>query len=147
MNIEINNNAVIKHIENLGKNAINAIKFDELAAKGKQIILERTDSGVDVNNNAFAAYSPAYIEFKSKTHSDLGVNLQYNNDMLNSVISEGSNEEGIIFFADSVNEIKALKHIEGEGVPKRDFFGLNDDDNAVLGEMAERHIGIYLDSL
>ena len=147
MNIEIDNRAVIRHIENLGINAINAIKFDELAAKGKQIILERTDSGNDVDGNAFADYSPSYIAFKSKTHSDLGVNLQYSNNMLNSIVSEGRNEEGIISFADSRMAERAAKHNEGLGVPKREFFGLNDDDSAVLGEMAERHIGIYLDSL
>ena len=50
----------------------------------KEIILERTDKGFDMNKSKFTAYSPMYSALKGKSV----VNLQDTNKMLQSIDSK-----------------------------------------------------------
>ena len=105
--VDIDNSGVLNMLNNLSDNIVRSIRFDELATKGKELILVRTASGQDVTGQSFAEYSASYKAFKSKTRDVSKVNLMYDNDMLNSIQADSlTADSGVIFFADAVNAEK-----------------------------------------
>lgn len=139
---------IVRRLANAGKAVTEAIDFSRLGAKGVQLITERTDTGIDVHGNPFKEYSPAYYLEKSKTHSDMTVNLQNSNDMLSALSSSSDDDSALIYFLSSVENSKAYKHNTGTGgVPKREFFGLNESDANDLSKIATADIQRYLDAL
>ena len=106
-------------------------RFPNIVTKGleqagvqlKEIILERTDRGLDFNKRRFVPYSPSYAEEKGKTV----VNLQDTNDMLQSIDSQLKNKNQVqLFFREQTQAKKALFHQKGLGkLPERIFFKFN----------------------
>ena len=106
-------------------------RFPNLVTKGleqagvqlKEIILERTDRGLDFNKTKFTPYSQAYAEEKGKTV----VNLQDTNKMLQSIDSKLKSKNKVqLFFRSQTQARKALFHQKGLGkLPERKFFAFN----------------------
>lgn len=92
-------------------------------------IIERTESGKDINGKAFKPYSKMYkdsLEYESfgKT-SD--VNLKLTGQMLGTLDVLETNESKVtIGWNDGTESAKAYNHNVGDTVPKRQFFGLTD---------------------
>ena len=106
-------------------------RFPNIVTKGleqagvqlKEIILDRTDRGLDFNKRKFTPYSQAYAEEKGKTV----VNLQDTNKMLQSIDSKLKNKNRVqVYFRSQTQARKALFHQKGLGkLPERPFFGFN----------------------
>jgi hypothetical protein len=92
------------------------------------IILDRTDSGIDKEGHAFKKYSKSYIKsdiFAAYNKSPSNVNLELTGAMKSDLSVTGTDRTGVtIGFKDSEQEEKALRHITGDGVPVRDFLGV-----------------------
>ena len=104
----------------------------------KEIILERTNKGKDLNKRKFTRYSPSYAEEKSKKT----VNLQDTNDMLQSIDSKVKNKNQVqIYFRSQSQAKKALWHQQGMGkLPQRKFFGYNLATEKVIRRTFEKFI-------
>ena len=104
----------------------------------KEIILERTDKGFDMNKSKFTAYSPMYSALKGKSV----VNLQDTNRMLQSIDSKIKNKNQVqIYFRSQTQAKKALWHQQGMGkLPQRKFFGYNLSTEKVIRRSFEQFI-------
>ena len=104
----------------------------------KEIILERTDKGFDMNKSKFTAYSPMYSALKGKSV----VNLQDTNRMLQSIDSKIKNKNQVqIYFRSQSQAKKALWHQQGMGkLPQRKFFGYNLSTEKVIRRSFEQFI-------
>jgi len=96
----------------------------------KEIILAKTDKGIDVKGRRFAPYSKMYSELKGKTRVD----LQDTNRMLQSITSRVKTKNKVqVFFRDQGMAKRALWHQTGQGnLPERKFFGFNDSTERVI---------------
>ena len=102
----------------------------DFIAAAKERIIERTQSGVNVNGGKFKQYTPEYANFKGVGRGD--VDLTFFGDMLDALDGFIDDEKVVITIAGE-QAAKAYGHITGfEGHPtipngkyKRDFFGLN----------------------
>ena len=112
--------------------------LEQAGVQLKEIILERTDRGVDFNKSKFAGYSPMYSALKSKTI----VNLQDTNRMLQSIDSKIRNKNKVqIYFRSQAQAKKALWHQQGMGnLPQRKFFGYNLATEKVIRRSFEQFI-------
>jgi len=102
----------------------------------KEIILDKTDRGIDQDGKRFVPYSKSYSDEKGKTT----VNLQDTNRMLQSITArpEGKNKVKL-FFRSQREANKALFHQKGLGnLPKRKFFGFSRaNERAIQREFAK----------
>ena len=105
-------------------------EFEDFINAAKERIIERTQSGVNVNGSKFKQYTPEYASFKGVGRGD--VDLTFFGDMLDALDGFVEGEKVVITIAGE-QAAKAYGHITGfEGHPtipngkyKRDFFGLN----------------------
>ena len=119
-------------------------RFPNIVTKGleqagvqlKEIILERTDKGIDLNKRKFTAYSPMYSALKGKSV----VNLQDTNRMLQSIDSKKRNKNQVqIYFRSQAQAKKALWHQKGMGkLPVRKFFGYDKRTEKVIRDTFEK---------
>ena len=102
----------------------------------KEIILDKTDRGIDQDGRRFVPYSKSYSDEKGKTT----VNLQDTNRMLQSITArpEGKNKVKL-FFRSQREANKALFHQKGLGnLPERKFFGFSRaNEKAIQREFAK----------
>ena len=112
--------------------------LEQAGVQLKEIILERTDRGLDFNKRRFVPYSPSYAEEKGKTV----VNLQDTNDMLQSIDSQLKNKNQVqLFFREQTQAKKALFHQKGLGkLPERPFFGFNFKTEKIIRRSFEQFI-------
>ena len=112
--------------------------LEQAGVQLKEIILERTDRGLDFNKRRFVPYSPSYAEEKGKTV----VNLQDTNDMLQSIDSKIKNKNQVqLFFREQTQAKKALFHQKGLGkLPERPFFGFNFKTEKIIRRSFEQFI-------
>lgn len=96
----------------------------------KEIILEKTDRGIDITGRRFAPYSRMYQELKGKTKVD----LQDTNRMLQSIDSRVVNKTKVqVYFRNQNMAKRALWHQTGQGnLPERKFFGFNNSTEKVI---------------
>ena len=104
-------------------------------------IIERTESGVDVNGRSFARYSEAYKSaqiFKDMGKND-NVNLRLFGDM-KEALTFHVNVAGVeISFADMQEAAKAHGHNFGGGnLPRREWLWLSQDEETKLLAQYER---------
>ena len=121
-------------------------RFPNIVTKGleqagvqlKEIILERTDRGLDFNKRKFTPYSPSYAEEKGKTT----VNLQDTNRMLQSIDSKLKSKNKVqLFFRSQTQAKKALFHQKGLGkLPERIFFKFNPKTEKLIRKTFEQFI-------
>lgn len=104
---------------------------DALKKKIEQALVdnmkERIASGVDVNGSPMKSYSKNYkesVDYIAARKTGV-VNLSLSGDMLGAIgvpISKGNRIT--IGFAEREQELKANRHMRGDGVPVREFFGI-----------------------
>lgn len=97
-----------------------------------QNIVDRTESGVDVNGKEFKSYSDKYTEslaFKAFGKSSSEVNLTQTGAMLGLIdIVEDKGNKIKIGWSDDTENAKAYNHNTGDTVKKRQFFGITQAD-------------------
>lgn len=87
------------------------------------LIIERTQSGEDINGREFKRYSEDYAKLKGVGRGD--VDLTLFGSMLAGI--DGEFDRGSVkLFVESDQVPKAYNHNVGETLPKRTFFGLTD---------------------
>lgn len=121
---------VAARLKKFNKKVTNRSIIEAILLKTKADIKLRTQSGLDFRNQPFTAYNPRYAKSEGKTL----VNLTKSGDMLNLMSQKVLNpNKGIIFFSRTTEAEKAERHMTGDGVPKREFFGVSkkNDKNAV----------------
>lgn len=115
---------------------------DTIAQEVLDRIIERTQSGIDKNGQKFKPYSAAYA--KAKGVSRDSVDLTLYGDMLESMdIVDATAETVVLGFPDSHENAKAYNHTEGVTVPRRDFFGLPQEE---LDTIKDKYIDEVLDA-
>jgi hypothetical protein len=98
----------------------------ELAAFEEQAvetIIQRTQSGDDRNGRPFTPYSPEYAEEKGS--SDVDLTLM--GDMLLGVKTRRT-MNGVEIYLESDQVPKGYNHQVGDTLPKREWFGLTEDE-------------------
>ena len=102
----------------------------------KEIILDKTDRGIDQDGRRFTPYSQAYADEKGKST----VNLQDTNRMLQSITARPDGKNKVkLFFRSQREGNKALFHQKGLGkLPERKFFGFSKaNEKAIQREFAK----------
>jgi hypothetical protein len=96
-----------------------------LSTVRNQIVFDTT-SGIDINGKPFEAYSDGYKKVRKEHHrQENPPSLTYTGDMLRAMkVFRIQNGGELRFNSSSANNL-AVKHNEGKGVPKREFFGMN----------------------
>lgn len=126
-------NNIKKRLKRVGKSATNRRIMNTVLLKVKNNIILRTNSGKDVNMSPFLPYNPNYASEEGKTI----VNLTRTGTMLGAMTQKViNNRKGKIFFINSgykdsnttVHDLVRY-HNQGDGVPKREFFGASSIDN------------------
>jgi phage gpG-like protein len=100
--------------------------FAELAV---DTINNRTLDGETINGGKFKKYSKAYAEFKGVTRDSVDMFLE--GDMLESIGRRSSKEKVNTVFIQMEKGLqtkKAFNHQTGDTLPKREFFGLTDNE-------------------
>jgi len=96
-------------------------------------ILNTTTEGIDINGRQFKPYSPGYMTKRADNHRQTRpVSLTWTGDMLRAMGVFRVTDGGEIRFKSTRANDLAVKHNEGKGVPKREFFGLNSDNLAYI---------------
>jgi len=117
--------------------ALEAIDYNELSLRAISIILEKTASSVDYQNQPFVNYSEFYKQVREDKGLPTKPDLFFKGNMLSAITSDADNEGAVIGFLDRDSSNKAYLHVTGRGkLPVRDFFFINDDDMDDLTEIA-----------
>jgi len=101
------------------------------AAKGVEIIKERTEKHKEISGQRFKPYSQAYKEESGKTDPD----LQVTGAMLGSIQAKATNQKGTIYFSSAEEAKKAIKN-----QATRPFFGFSQKEEERLRGVFERRI-------
>lgn len=89
------------------------------------LIIERTQSGEDINGRRFKAYSEEYAKIKGTSRGDVDLTLM--GDMLAGINADF--ERGKVkLFMEPDQVPKAYNHNVGDTLPKRTFFGLTNSE-------------------
>ena len=110
--------------------SLNLFFREMLAREIINTIIDRTSNGKDISGNAFKGYSKAYTQ--SEVFNDMQktgrVNLRLYGEMLNAITYDIAQDAIEISFDDELEAAKAYNHNTGDTVPKREFFGLNNEE-------------------
>lgn len=114
----------------------------EFADAFRNEVIDRTQSGKNINNRNFKGYTEDYADFKGSNQVDLTLF----GDMLNAIDTDISGNNVSIKITDTEQATKAFAHITGykghptipNGKYKRDFFGLNRKDAERLAKQIAR---------
>jgi len=108
-----------------------AMELRNIGMDIREHIKKRTRSGVDVNYQQFAPYSPLYAEYRKGIGKTVDiVNLEDRSEMHNSLAVKVMNDNAEIYYSDSNRAMVAFRHQNGLGkIPKREHFGLNETDS------------------
>ena len=134
LDVKVNNN--LKTVQKRYNKFIS--KFPSIVRQGleqagiqlKEIILNKTDRGIDQTGGRFPAYSFSYSQEKGKTT----VNLQDTNRMLQSIDSKLKSKNKVqLYFRSQTEAKKAYWHQTGQGkLPVRKFFGFNNKTERLI---------------
>lgn len=104
----------------------NAGDYKQAAIVARQIIRQRTLNGNDINGAPFKPYSQATVEIRAAIgkKTDI-VNLEDTNAMLGSLTTDSNNDGATVGLSNANAAAYGLSHQLGEGVPKREWFGLS----------------------
>lgn len=94
--------------------------WDNYAAKIKDHIIDRTEDGVNANSKSFKDYSEDYKKWRQENGLSTRVTLSVSGEMLRSIYHRKS-RKGIRM---AITSSYAKYHIEGKGVPQRDFLDI-----------------------
>lgn len=136
----------VNGLANINKKLSNLLKveptvLDKVGAYAIQAITDRTHNGVDVYGRRFAPYKPSQLKRRIDAGRGLGVDLDFNGNMLASMKYRKTNKSVIIYFNAKDEMLKAHGHHFGnpkKGLPKRRFFGLSRKEKKKVMEMLRR---------
>lgn len=117
------------------KKKIRAIDENHLETFGNELkaeIISRTQSGKDINKNAFKPYSNKYKKEKQKDFGSSTVNLTRTQQMLNAIDNKKIPNGIRLFFNSTQQNEKAYFN---QTVNKRNFFGF---DNSYLEKLGKK---------
>ena len=99
--------------------------FAELA---KDVMTNRTLDGKTINGGSFKKYTKEYAEFKGVTRDSVDLFLE--GDMLDSLSrnTDSEDKDTVAIAIGSGETKKAYNHNTGDTLPKREFFGVTDDE-------------------
>ena len=123
-------------LDNLSKKAESV----NLALMGNEIIsdiIDRTQSGKDVNNIGFKSYSRLYAMRKQKEFGTATVNLTRTQKMLNSITYKEISKGLRFYFNASEQSTKAYHN---QITNKRKFFGLSDESLQKIRKFISKQI-------
>jgi hypothetical protein len=132
----INNGSVKKSLTKLNSKIKNPSGFLNDYGNGlKKGIRDRTQNkSKDYHGVNFASYTPAAkLMRKAAGFGSSRVDLVQTGRMLGSIMSKMSKKNELtLYFSDSFSLRKAMKHQTGDGVKKREFFGLDKEQKKHL---------------
>lgn len=118
----------------------------EAAGLANTLIVDHTLSGTDKNGKTFKGYTENYERIKAKRgggNFEGHVNLMDKGHMLGNLTFKATNDSAFLFFPKPKEQSKALGHILGvqkRGLPIRDFFGLNSDEESQVIKVFDNHL-------
>lgn len=124
---------------------LNSLQREAIGIDVIDFIIDRTKSGVDMNNSPLASYTKGYketFEYKIGHGSDSDVNLTLTGEMLGSmvIVSHGAGFIKLGFNdKDAAEKAQWIQSPTGQKAGKqrpRKFFGINDKD---LNKIIDRH--------
>jgi hypothetical protein len=124
----VDDSAVRLVLSKLKKNIKNPKRFlNTLGSELTADIITRTQNGKDYKGIDFKDYTPASKIMRADAgFSPNLVNLTQSSDMLNALSSKISKKNELtLYFSTGEQLRKAKKHQTGDGVRKRQFFGLD----------------------
>jgi len=99
----------------------------EFVDRALQVMVERTQSGKDIDKRKFTKYSKAYAKAKGVGRGD--VNMTLTQHMLESIDGKNIKKNLVkIIVGEGVDTKKAFNHNTGDTLPERIFFGLHEED-------------------
>lgn len=108
-------------------------------------IVSRTQDGKSLTGGRFKGYSKNYINslaFKVHGKSAGSVDLTLSGDMLSALEILDSNERGLtIGFANKLDNDKAYNHNVGDTLPKREFFGIQEQEKKAVASEFQDLVG------
>lgn len=120
--------------ELLGREA-NDIEKEAFIDEAINLIIERTQSGVDINGKSFRPYSEDYADFKGVSRGD--VDMTYKGDMLLALDGMIDSDKVVLFVNDETETLKSYNHNVGDTLPKRKFFGLTPAEAELIAAKVE----------
>lgn len=103
-------------------------------------IVNRTQSGTDVNGNKFADYSPQYKKHRLDKGRSASPNLQFTGQMLAAIRNTVTQEDNKVIGRIDFNNETDRKKAEGNS-RYRDFFGLSKEQVKKIKETIKQTIG------
>ena len=133
---EISQEVDLKNYLGRKPTASEKVAFAELAIDR---INNRTLDGETVNGGKFKRYSKSYAEFKGVTRDS--VDMFLDGDMLEAIGRRTSKEKANTVFIQiekGLQTKKAFNHNTGDTLPKREFFGLTEEEaRSIADEIKE----------
>lgn len=133
----------VKHINSIQDNLLTKSLFSKIGFKLREVIDDRTEQGLDVNNHAFAPYSSSYLKKKGERGGrffDGTVNLNDKGNMLSAMSHRATDKYCILGFNKAKEALKAHGHNTGGGVnKKRKFFSASPSDKRKINALVRAH--------
>ena len=102
-----------------------------------ETIVSRTLDGDDRNNSSFKPYTEQYAARKGVSVNSVDMFLE--GDMLQSITPDIINNKSIKLYVDGDIEVKkSFNHVTGDTLPKRDFFGISEDEAKNIAAQIKR---------
>lgn len=145
-------------METLGKiwEVINiSERANKLALGAIRLIKKRTRQGIDISGNPFIPYSKKYARKRERAGKETSiVNLVYDDyfgmmNKIDHIVARDLSSVSILIDDKEKSQIARYHNIEGAGKGKviRKFWGLSEEEEAQLGELAELEIKNIISSL
>ncbi len=115
--------------------------MDRIGAYAVQAIIDRTQSGKDVNGKPFKPYSSRYAARRVAAGRGRKVDLNFKGNMLSAIKYRAGHKKVVIHFSSNDEMLKAHGHHFGnqkKGLPQRRFFGLSKNERKRIKEMVKR---------
>ena len=121
---------------------VDEVVKEEFAESAISFIRERTQvEQEDINGNSFTPYSAEYAEEKGVSRNDVDMFLE--GDMLESMSSQDVSKNQIkVKIQSGVETLKAFNHNTGDTLPKRQFFGLTNDQAQFIANDIKDRFGL-----
>lgn len=116
-----------------------SIEKELFASMAIEVINTRTLDGQTINNGKFTKYSKDYADKKGVTRDSVDLFLE--GDMLNSIGRRTSKEKSDTVFIQvgkGLDTKKAYNHNVGDTLPKREFFGITDNEARNIARQIEQ---------
>jgi hypothetical protein len=110
---------------------------EQFATLAIERMINRTLDGEDRNNSSFKPYTEKYAAKKGVSVNSVDMFLE--GDMLQSITPDIINDRSVKIYVDGDLETKkSFNHVTGDTLPKRDFFGISEDEANSIANQVKR---------